>query len=90
MNPNARRNVITSMGKVKPSHLLDENLRIACGLDGITGSVVDEDRASLIGESKLEKEEGGVSNGISTVIDGMDNSNGVEVHNPSSFIESLL
>ena len=82
MNPNARKNIIRSLGNVKPTHLLDENLREACGLDKVTGSVVDEERARLIGETKLD------------VINDIDDKTGrvrdVEIHNPSSFIESLM
>jgi len=51
MNPQARKNVITAMGNVRPSHLLDGELRVACALDRVTGGVVEEERAALIGES---------------------------------------
>lgn len=84
MNPNARKNVITAMSNVKPTHLLDENLRVACGLDGKTGSVVDEDRALLIGEKKIYVE------GSDMASEGERSSTGLEVHSPSSFIEGLL
>lgn len=88
MNPNARKNVITSLGNIRPSHLLDENLREAAGLDRITGSVVDEDRAKLIGETKQNDTS---SNGADKT-DGNTNEKigDLELHNPSSFIESLL
>ena len=88
MNSNARRNVITAMSKVKPSHLLDENLREACGLDRMTGSVVDETRAQLIGEKKVSSSDVG-KNG-EALAEGIVSENGVEMHSPSSFIESLL
>ncbi|KAL3800937.1 hypothetical protein ACHAWO_000070 [Cyclotella atomus] len=84
MNPNARRNVIKSLGNVRPSHLLDENLRDACGLDRVTGSVLDEDRARLIGEAKHD------AMSSDEVIDREEQIGGLEIHNPTSFIESLL
>mmetsp|Transcript_21488 Transcript_21488/g.36914 ORF Transcript_21488/g.36914 Transcript_21488/m.36914 type:complete len:423 (-) Transcript_21488:199-1467(-) len=91
MNPNARKNVITAMGNIKPSHLLDENLRVACGLDGTTGSVVDDDRALLIGEKKIDtttrKEPDG---NIEASERSFEKNNGLEMHTPSSFIENLL
>ncbi len=40
MNPNARKNLVNAMGDVRPSHLLDRGLRVACGLDETTGRVV--------------------------------------------------
>ena len=50
MNPNARKNMITAMSDVRPSHLLDVNLREACGLNGKTGEIVSMamDRARLV------------------------------------------
>mmetsp|Transcript_23399 Transcript_23399/g.32691 ORF Transcript_23399/g.32691 Transcript_23399/m.32691 type:complete len:268 (+) Transcript_23399:3-806(+) len=39
LNPNAKRNVLTSMQNVRPTHLLDTTLREACGLDPITGQI---------------------------------------------------
>ena len=85
MNPNARLNVINALGNVKPTHLLDENLREACGLDRITGEVVDENRASLIGETKLD----------ATKYSSIDNDENQEIENveishSTSFIDSLL
>lgn len=77
MNPNARRNVINALGNVKPSHLLDENLREACGLNLISGSV---------GETKVD-----TSNSVvGSESDESENIRNVEFHSPSSFIESLL
>jgi tRNA 2-thiocytidine biosynthesis protein TtcA len=84
MNPNARRNVINALGNVKPTHLLDENLREACGLDRITGSVVDEERSLLIGETKPDAVDGDDDKY------NADKAGIVEIHSPSSFIESLL
>lgn len=85
MNSNARKNVISALGNVKPTHLLDEQLRKACGLDGLTGSVVDEERALLIGEKKF--------NDASLLVDTAGSGNGNETmigHSATSFIESLL
>ncbi len=48
LNPNAKRNMINAMSDVRPSHLLDINLREACGIDGSTGEVLDVDRANLV------------------------------------------
>ena len=90
MNPNARRNVITALGNVKPSHLMDENLRVACGLDGITGDVVDEDRALLIGETTKVSDAGAVDGGEEASALSEESHSGTEVHRQSSFIESLL
>jgi tRNA 2-thiocytidine biosynthesis protein TtcA len=87
MNPNARRNVINSLGNVRPSHLLDENLRDACGLDRVTGGVIDEERAQLIGEVRYDaiKSDEEVPEVVrrETIED-------LNIHNPTSFIESLL
>jgi tRNA(Ile)-lysidine synthase TilS/MesJ len=87
MNPNARRNVINSLGNVRPSHLLDENLRDACGLDRVTGGVIDEERAQLIGEVRYDaiKSDEEVQEVVrrETIED-------LNIHNPTSFIESLL
>lgn len=87
MNPEARRNVINALGNIKPTHLLDENVREACGLDRITGSVVDEKRSLLIGERKIDASNDDVG---ASVRHEREKTIGVEVHNPSSFIESLL
>lgn len=83
MNPNARRNVISSLGNIRPSHMLDENLREACGLDRVTGGVVHEERAALIGETKYDTTNIGEIEASEKIV-------GMEMHNPSSFIESLL
>ena len=83
MNPNARKNMITAMSDVRPSHLLDVKLREACGLNGKTGEIVDMDRARLIRGFE----------DIPDSVDGADTA-GVENENngalPLSFIENLL
>jgi len=38
----ARRNMLTALGDVRPTHLLDRTLREACGLDPASGEVVHE------------------------------------------------
>ena len=43
LNPNAKQNLLNAMGDVRPSHLLDQNLRQACGMDRITGQDDDDD-----------------------------------------------
>lgn len=48
LNPNAKRNMVNAMGDIRPSHLLDVGLREACGLDGVTGEIIDQKRAGLI------------------------------------------
>lgn len=45
LNPNAKKNMMNAMGDVRPSHLLDVGLRQACGLDGVTGKIVEVERA---------------------------------------------
>lgn len=50
MNPNVRRNLLNAMSTVRPSHLLDQELRIMCGLDPITGQ-------DLIGKTEIVDEE---------------------------------
>jgi len=37
LNPKAKENMLNAIGDVRPSHLLDQNLRLACGMDPITG-----------------------------------------------------
>lgn len=34
----AKQNLLNAMGDVRPSHLLDQNLRQACGMDPITAA----------------------------------------------------
>lgn len=48
LNPNAKRNMMNAMGDVRPSHLLDVDLREACGMDGATGEVLDLAKALLV------------------------------------------
>lgn len=40
LNPTAKQNLLRAMSDIRPSHLLDQSLRAACGMDPITG---DED-----------------------------------------------
>jgi tRNA 2-thiocytidine biosynthesis protein TtcA len=47
LTPTAKQNMLRSCHTIKPSHLLDQNLRAACGMDPITGEeegVDDEDQ----------------------------------------------
>lgn len=56
MNPNVRKNLLNAMSTVKPSHLLDQDLRQSCGLDPITGepqSVISE-TLELVGDDDTE------------------------------------
>ncbi len=48
LNPNAKKNMVNAMSDVRPSHLLDVDLRQACGIDGATGEILDDDRAKLV------------------------------------------
>jgi len=41
--PDAKKNWLHALGDVKPSHLLDQKLRIAVGMDPITGEEEDDD-----------------------------------------------
>ncbi|KAG7338484.1 PP-loop domain containing protein [Nitzschia inconspicua] len=43
LNDNAKQNILNAMGSVSPSHLLDQKLRQACGMDPITGADGDDD-----------------------------------------------
>eukprot|EP00957_Ditylum_brightwellii_P119065 9081364-Ditylum_brightwellii.AAC.1 len=71
------------MGDIRASHMLDENLREACGLDGLTGRVVDSERAALIGEYGVEGDEvNGAANGKK--------SSETQESIPKSFIEKML
>ena len=47
MNPTAGQNMLRACQDVRPSHLLDQSLRKACGMDPITGEVVDDEDAQL-------------------------------------------
>ena len=40
LTPTAKQNMLNACQKVKPSHLLDRNLRQACGMDPVTGEVL--------------------------------------------------
>ena len=43
LNPNAKQNMLRAMSDIRPSHMLDQKLREACGLDPITGDEDDDD-----------------------------------------------
>lgn len=47
MNPTAGQNMLRACQDVRPSHLLDQSLRKACGMDPITGEVVDDEDEQL-------------------------------------------
>ena len=47
MNPTAGQNMLRACRDVRPSHLLDQTLREACGMDPVTGEVTDDDDAEL-------------------------------------------
>jgi tRNA 2-thiocytidine biosynthesis protein TtcA len=47
LNPMANKNILIAMGDVRPSHLLDQDLRRACGMDPITGQEEDEEGESM-------------------------------------------
>jgi len=40
LNENVKRNLLKAISDVRPSHLLDQNLRSSCGLDPVTGEPV--------------------------------------------------
>lgn len=42
LNPSVKQNLLNAMGDIRPSHLLDQDLRESCGMDPITGEE-DED-----------------------------------------------
>lgn len=44
LNPMAKKNILSAMSDIRPSHLLDQNLRKKCGMDPITG--VEEDNGN--------------------------------------------
>jgi hypothetical protein len=67
--------------------LLDENLRDACGLDRVTGGVIDEERAQLIGEVRYDAIKSGEE--VQEVV-RRETIEDLNIHNPTSFIESLL
>mmetsp|Transcript_31988 Transcript_31988/g.77823 ORF Transcript_31988/g.77823 Transcript_31988/m.77823 type:complete len:351 (+) Transcript_31988:185-1237(+) len=41
LNPMAKKNILSAMSDIRPSHLLDQNLRENCGMDPITGDEED-------------------------------------------------
>lgn len=46
LNPNAKQNLLRAMSDIRPSHLLDQGLREACGMDPVTGEEDDMEEAS--------------------------------------------
>ena len=52
-NTNVKQNILHAMKDVRPSHLLDQNLRKMCGMDPVTGETAREDYAEekLLGTS---------------------------------------
>jgi hypothetical protein len=44
--PDAKKNWLTSLSNVQPSHLLDQDLRRAVGMDPITGEEEEESEES--------------------------------------------
>ena len=66
LNPNAKRNMVNAMGDVRPSHLLDVGLREACGLDGVTGEIIDPKRAGLVKGYEEKSTEGDMTADKST------------------------
>lgn len=82
--------MINAMGDVRPSHLLDVGLREACGFDGATGEILDENRVQ-----KIRGYEGSVESTSSLDKSGSQSSNSNENSNTVEFgsksrIESLL
>jgi tRNA 2-thiocytidine biosynthesis protein TtcA len=47
-NFNAKQNILNAMGSVAPSHLLDQELRQACGMDPVTGIEVGDDEQETV------------------------------------------
>lgn len=45
LNPQAKQNLLNAMADVRPSHLLDQQLRQSCGMDPITGDEEEGDSA---------------------------------------------
>jgi hypothetical protein len=50
LNPNAKTNIVNAMSDVGPSHFYIVELREACGIDGVTGEILDMERGSLAKE----------------------------------------
>ena len=46
LNPQAKQNMLRSLQTVKPSHLLDQSLREACGMDPVTGALEENENDS--------------------------------------------
>ena len=88
LNPNAKKNMINAMSDVRPSHLLDIDLRDACGIDGATGQIIDPNRANLVKASTTNK-----NNNNDESINGTDESISLTENNDflsQSKIENLL
>jgi tRNA 2-thiocytidine biosynthesis protein TtcA len=47
MNPTAGQNMLRACQDIQPSHLLDQSLREACGMDPVTGEIEDDEQAQL-------------------------------------------
>ena len=47
LTPTAKQNMLQACRTIKPSHLLDQNLRRACGMDPITGEEENDEDESL-------------------------------------------
>lgn len=48
LTPNAKRNMLQACQDVRPSHLLDRNLRETCGMNALTGDEEDDDADSPV------------------------------------------
>ena len=46
-NVNAKQNILNAMSSVRPSHLLDQDLRESCGMDAITGDVLEDENEPI-------------------------------------------
>lgn len=57
-NPRIKGNIMAAMGNVRPSHLLDLDLRAAVGLDPITAEPIEEDAAPRVRRSGLDQNSG--------------------------------
>ncbi len=57
-NPRIKGNIMAAMGNVRPTHLLDLDLRAAVGLDPITADPISEDAAPRVRRSGLDQNNG--------------------------------
>ncbi|KAL3910600.1 MAG: hypothetical protein SGARI_002042 [Bacillariaceae sp.] len=46
-NVNAKQNVLNAMGSISPSHMLDQDLREACGMDPVTGDTLEDENEPI-------------------------------------------